>query len=271
MTDDRLPAPRAIVEAESRLARPLLEHEEPAGGSSVAPVAGLPPRASSAVEVEAEEIDVGIDLGLVERASAPSRAAGPPSRRRRGRTSSRSWLGSMWPFFVAHFARVGVDDRGRVFLQELAADREDDLIALLARVGLAVVVLAQLRAARPGVDRRDVVELLAQRRRRRAAVGSKWHGDVPELTEIGAALVGRVFAPQEFAREFVVDADHIGFDEVLVRLERHDAVALDQVEVGDEALVAQLLQRPVHRQVDARVVFDLVEHLDDLARGCAGR
>ena len=45
---------------------------------------------------------------------------------------------------------------------------------------------------------------------------------------------------------------------------------LDQVEVGHEVLVAEALERPVHRLVDPRVVLDLVEDLDELAAATCG-
>ena len=49
-------------------------------------------------------------------------------------------------------------------------------------------------------------------------VGVEEAAHVPELAEGGAALVGRVLAPQQLARELVVEPDHVRLDELLVGL-----------------------------------------------------
>src|SRR5439155_3295577 len=89
--------------------------------------------------------------------------------------------------------------------------------------GAAVVVVAELRRPGPGVKRRDVAKPLASLvvgAARRVEVAT----DVPELAEAGAAVVARVLAPEELARELVVEARHVRLDEGLVRLEQRDAV-----------------------------------------------
>jgi hypothetical protein len=51
----------------------------------------------------------------------------------------------------------------------------------------------------------------------------------------------------------VVEPDHVGLDETLVRLEQRDGVVLDQVDVGQEQLGGQVLERLVHRLIDHRM------------------
>ena len=64
-------------------------------------------------------------------------------------------------------------------------------------------------------------------RRRRAAPTPL---QIPELPEVGAALVGRVLAPEQLARHLVVEPDHVGLDEARVRLEHADRVRRHLVE-----------------------------------------
>ena len=130
---------------------------------------------------------------------------------------------------------VGVDHRGRVLLQQLAADHEHGLRLLLLAGMDAVVVLAEIRRWRTGVELRDVVQLLAQRVLAQP-LAVDHAADVPELAEVAAALVGRVLAPEQLARELVVEPDHVRLDELLVRLDQRDAVLRDQVDVGEEEL-----------------------------------
>ena len=58
--------------------------------------------------------------------------------------------------------------------------------------------------------------------------------DIPELAEARAALVGRVFAPEELAAELDIDAGEIGLDEALVDDEDRQRVLRDEVDIGDE-------------------------------------
>ena len=69
----------------------------------------------------------------------------------------------------------------------------------------------------------DVVELLRSASSLSPSLLMKLR-DVPELAEVAAALVGRVLAPQQLARELVVEPDHVGLDEALVGLDQRDAV-----------------------------------------------
>ena len=83
------------------------------------------------------------------------------------------------------------------------------------------------------MDLGNVVELLFQRVFTQTfAVDRVTYG--PELPEIAAALVGRIFAPEQLARKFVVQPNHVGFDEALVGFHQRDAVARDLVDVGEQ-------------------------------------
>ena len=163
---------------------------------------------------------------------------------------------------------VRVDDGGRVLLQQLAANREHELVLLVA-LRLAVVVLVEAGVLRPAVQLRDVEEALAQRRDIGAGRGEEAR-DVPELPEVAAALVGRVLAPEQLAGELVVETDDVRLDELLVRLEQRDRVHLEQLDVGQEVLARQLRQRRVHRVVDLGVDHHLAEVLGQLV-GDPGR
>ena len=158
---------------------------------------------------------------------------------------------------------VRVDDGGRVALEQLAADHEHDFL-LFRAVHLAVVVIAEHGLRRPGVEFRNVLEPLVQRREILAGL-RQIAAHVPELAEVAAALVGRVFAPQQLARHLVVEAHHVGLDELLVGLEQRDAVGRNEVEVRQEVLGVEIDERLVHRQVEVRVVHDLVD-LDGIER-----
>ena len=151
--------------------RSLITKNQPGSSVGISPVAAL--RLGHG-EVEAEEVDVGVDLGLVERRAAPCRRRLQSSSAGVSDTSRRSTVLSIAPD-RSHGARlvggrhrlalpagaVGVDHRGRVALQQLAADDEHELLLVLAR-HLAVVVVAELRRRAATVQRRDVVQLLLQ-------------------------------------------------------------------------------------------------------------
>ena len=90
--------------------------------------------------------------------------------------------------------------------------------------GLAVVVVAERRRSRGHVCSGGMSRSCSRRSPGRRPLGSRTLRHVPELAEVAAALVGRVLAPQQLARELVVEADHVGLDEALVGLEQRDAV-----------------------------------------------
>ena len=82
---------------------------------------------------------------------------------------------------------------------------------------------------------------------------------VPELPEVAAALVGGILAPQQLARELVVESHHVCFDELLIRLEQRDAVRRNEIQVREKELAADAHERPEHRRVDDRVVHHLAQ------------
>ena len=148
------------LEPETRLAGPLLDHEEPArivGRLLAAAALHLRDR-----QVEAEEVDVGIGLGLVEgTAHLVARRLLLLGRRQQDELARLAQVDR--PVGVPRPIRaVRVDDGGRVLLQQLAADREHGLRRLGARAG-AVVVVAEIRLGQPGVQLGDIVELLPER------------------------------------------------------------------------------------------------------------
>ena len=65
-------------------------------------------------------------------------------------------------------------------------------------------------------------------------VGLEEAAHVPKLSEGTAALVCRIFPPQQFAREFVIQTNHVRFNETLIGLEQRDAIHLDQINVRQE-------------------------------------
>src|SRR5204862_7345755 len=85
-----------------------------------------------------------------------------------------------------------VDDGGGVLLQQLAANREHELVLFVA-LGLAIVVLVESGARGPAVQLGDVEEPLAQRSGIGAGGGEAGR-DIPELPEVAAALRGRGLA-----------------------------------------------------------------------------
>ncbi len=137
-------------------------------------------------------------------------------------------------------------------------------LVFLVALGLAMVVRAEGRVRGPAWSSG------MSRSRSRSASGSARRGeepaDVPELAEVAAALVGGVLAPQQFAGELVVEPDHVRLDELLVGLEQRDAVVLDQLDVRQEELARELLQRLVHRHVDLGIDHHLAERVGGQSR-----
>ncbi len=139
------------------------------------PASSGPPTASSRGEVEAEQVDVRLDLRLVARQADLVRG------RRTGDDDQAARLGLVGQPVVAGrpFGAVRVDGRRRVLLQQLAADHEDDPLPRPVRV------VAQAVRGRPGVDRRDVVAALPAQFRRLTQPGSavsgsqNWRNGVP--------------------------------------------------------------------------------------------
>src|SRR5262249_37728859 len=147
-------------------------------------------------------------------------------------------------------------------LEQLATDYENRLRSALAW-SRAVVVITEIGGRTPAMQLRNIVELLLQWIfAQTLAVDEAAH--VPELAEIAAALVGRIAAPQQFAGELVIEADHIGLDERLVGFDQRNAVRRDQADVRQEELDRDVLERLVHRQVDLRIGHHLVEVVADL-------
>ena len=207
-------------------------------------------------EIEAEKEDIIRGTRLIER--------------RAGLRSRRILLlvrGQPIGFAQAagHLGVLGEDHRVGILLQQLSADDQHGLRLRGLTRRNAVVVVAQRGRGSPAMDLGNVVELLFERVFAQTfAVDGVAHR--PELPEVAAALVGRVFAPQQLARKLVVQADHVRFDEALVGFHQRDAVARDLVDVGQQPLDGSILERLVHRQVDLGISHDLVEVFADLGR-----
>jgi hypothetical protein len=127
----------------------------------------------------------------------------------------------------------GVRDDARIAPDEVAADEEDEL------------------AVERGVD---VEAELARLPERLVEVGAELRSAGPERGEVGAALVGRVLAPEQLAAHLVVEADQVGLDEAVVGLQQRRHVgSLDQAEAGDHPLAVIAVQRLVHGVAEARM------------------
>ena len=213
-------------------------------------------------QVEAEEVDIGLELGLVEGcADLGERRVGLLLV---GQVIELALLGGVdLPVRIGlPLGVLGVDHRGRVLLEQLAADREHDLVLRGAR-GLSRRVCAQRAAAGPAVQLRDIADALPLRVGRRPR--GEQAADVPELPEVAAALVGRVLAPQELTSELVVEAGHVRLDEVAIGLEQRDAVLEHEVDIRHEKLGRDVRERLVHRRLDHRVGHDFLERAVELA------
>ena len=66
------------------------------------------------------------------------------------------------------------------------------------------------------------------------------------------------------AGKFVIDADHVSLDELLVGFEQGDAVVLDQLDVGQEDFGRNIHQRLIHGYVDLGIGQ---QFLKDLRQG----
>ena len=157
--------------------RSLITKNQPGSSSGFSPV---PPFASLDRQIEAEEVDVGVDLGFVERRAAPWSRGGLSSSAAVSGASRRSFVLSIAPD-CAHgcFGLVGrrhrrlalpagavrVDDGVRIALQQLAANDEHELVLVLAAAARVVVrrrapsraangAAAGCRAASPSAPRR---------------------------------------------------------------------------------------------------------------------
>ena len=200
------------VHAEARLAGHFLDHEEPAElvvGKFVA--VDLCPRAFVDREIEAEEAQVRIDLRAEQRKLELRVEL-------RVRTSGhRSWITGLpcrrrWPS-----AR-----RSRCSDSASAARRESPAPVASRRAarrhsagggglcepsGLAVGQVWSL-----------VMSLSCSASAGRVGIADAL--DFPELAEVAAAHVGRVFAPQQLARHLVIEPDHVRLDELRIGLEQ---------------------------------------------------
>lgn len=79
----------------------------------------------------------------------------------------------------------------------------------------------------------------------------------PEGGEVGAALIGRELAPQQFTCHLVVEPREIGLDEAVVRLQQRGHVRpLDQADAGYHPVPVVAVQRFVHRIVEPRMGHD---------------
>ena len=135
--------------------RSLMQKNHPASSVGVGAVAALRLRDR---QVEAEEVMSGDTRasysGVLTMVSGGSASCAVVSS-----TSLRSLRGVCDTVVGLPTRLVRVDDRGRVLLQQLAADHQHDLLLVVARL-LAVVVVAELGDTRPAVQLRDVAERL---------------------------------------------------------------------------------------------------------------
>ena len=154
---------------------------------------------------------------------------------------------------------MGVDHGGWIPFQQFAADHQHRFLAG-AFERRAMVVVPEIRIERPAMQLRNVVKFFLERGRRQV-VGIAGAARVPELAEITAALVRRKFAPQQLAREFVIQTHHIRFDKFLIGLDQRDAVRRNQIDVRQEEFRRDSFQRLVHRQIDFRVSHHLTERI----------
>src|SRR2546430_1100964 len=78
----------------------------------------------------------------------------------------------------------------------------------------------------------------------------------PETLEGGAALIGRVLAPEELAHDLVVQTDEGRGDERGVRAHERRRVGRDELEPRQEPVAAELAQRFPHRVEELRACHD---------------
>ena len=217
---------RRELETEARFSRALLQHEVPAriAARSFHFVDG---------EIEAEEEDVIGRMRLIE-------------RRARLRPRRVLLLRRREPIRFAQVARSSWRACAKItVLGYFLSSSPRMMSTACGSAGCpgrnAIVVVTQRRSRRPAMDLRNVVELFFQCILTQTfAVDGVAHR--PELPEVAAALIGRVLAPKQLARKFVVEPDHIGFDEALVGFHQRDAVARDLVDVGQEDVRPTLLE-----------------------------
>ena len=57
----------------------------------------------------------------------------------------------------------------------------------------------------------------------------------------------------------MIEPDHVRLDEFLIGLQQRDAVRLDEIDVWQEIFLRKITQRFVHRQVELRIVHDLIK------------
>src|SRR6185369_17236506 len=80
-----------------------------------------------------------------------------------------------------------------ITLEKIASNQQNEVF-FAARQRFAAAVLSEIVSFAPGVDRLNVFQVFRYLTRWR-----DYTCDIPELTEIGATLVGRIFVPAQFA------------------------------------------------------------------------
>ena len=83
----------------------------------------------------------------------------------------------------------------------------------------------------------------------------------PELAAVGAALVGRVLAPQQLACQLVVHADEKAADERAIRLDQRRRVRGQRIDARQQPVVRDRGQRSVRRLGEIGRRHDVVEAL----------
>ena len=123
-------------------------------------------------------------------------------------------------------------------MQQIPSEQQDHL----AFGASSASVLTQMCGVFPYCNGKDILEALS-------LLGFwHWHtpADVPELPEIGAALISWKAAPEEFARHFVVKSHHVGFDEAGIRLEQGNCVWRDLFQSREQCVLEVVSQGLIH-------------------------
>ena len=66
---------------------------------------------------------------------------------------------------------------------------------------------------------------------------------IPELPEVGSALIGWILVPQQLAAELVIQSNHEGLDEASIGTQKRNRVRRHQLQPGQQPVLSQLDQR----------------------------
>src|SRR5690606_4132584 len=99
-----------------------------------------------------------------------------------------------------------IDQRVRILLQQIPAHGEHHL---LAGGPLWIAMRAERGRRGPRVERRDILRALRDARRALTRRLREDAADIPELTEVAAAPVGRILPPEQLLAELVVEPGEV--------------------------------------------------------------